>query len=96
MPMGVYSNPTQVMKRSRAFRRPYPAKASTPRNNPNRIAIAIKQVVKPGGLSQGWCSLGDSYADRGDSYADRGDSISDRGDSILVRGDSILDRGDSI
>ena len=28
------------MKRSRAFRRPYPAKASTPRNNSNRIAIA--------------------------------------------------------
>ena len=28
------------MKRSRAFRRPYPAKASTPRNNPNRIAIS--------------------------------------------------------
>ena len=34
-----YSNPTQVVERSRAFRRPYPAKASTPRNNSNRIAI---------------------------------------------------------
>ena len=34
-----YSNPTQVVERSRAFRRPYPAKASTPRNNPNRLAI---------------------------------------------------------
>ena len=38
-----YSNPTQVVKRSRAFRRPYPAKASTPRNNPNRIAIAHRE-----------------------------------------------------
>ena len=27
------------MKRSRAFRRPYPAKALTPHNNPKRIAI---------------------------------------------------------
>ena len=35
-----YSNPTQVMKRSRAFRRPYPAEALTPRNNSNRIAIS--------------------------------------------------------
>ena len=34
-----YSNPTQVVERSRAFRRPYPAKASTPRDNLNRIAI---------------------------------------------------------
>ena len=35
-----YSNPTQVVKRSRAFRRPYPAEALTPRNTPNRIAIS--------------------------------------------------------
>ncbi len=34
-----YSNPKLVMKRSRAFRRPYPAKALTPHNNPKRIAI---------------------------------------------------------
>jgi len=34
-----YSNPKLVMKRSRAFRRPYPAKALTPRNNPKRMAI---------------------------------------------------------
>ena len=27
------------MKRSRAFRRPYPAEALTPRNTPNRIAL---------------------------------------------------------
>ena len=40
-----YSNPTQVVERSRAFRRPYPAKASTPRNNSNRIAIC--QVQNP-------------------------------------------------
>ena len=35
-----YSNPKLVMKRSRAFRRPYPAKALTPHNNPKRIAIS--------------------------------------------------------
>ena len=52
LPMGVlsstlsYSNPTQVMKRSRAFRRPYPAKASTPRNNSNRIAITIRHPLR--------------------------------------------------
>ena len=37
-----YNNPTQVVKRSRAFRRSYQAKASTPRNNPNRIAIVLE------------------------------------------------------
>ncbi len=38
----MYSNPKLVMKRSRAFRRPYPAKALTPHNNPKRIAILNK------------------------------------------------------
>ena len=36
---GSYSKPIQVVKRSRAFRRFYSAKASTPRDNLNRIAI---------------------------------------------------------
>ena len=45
-----YSNPTQVVKRSRAFRRPYPAKASTPRNNSNRIAIKQARLAREGGL----------------------------------------------
>ena len=40
-----YSNPTQVMKRSRAFRRPYPAEALTPRNTPNRIAISEERAI---------------------------------------------------
>ena len=43
----IYSNPTQGVERSRAFRRPYPAKASTPRNNPDRTAIAIQFGVEP-------------------------------------------------
>ena len=36
------------MKRSRAFRRPYPAKALTPHNNPKRIAIGDDP------LAHGW------------------------------------------
>ena len=42
-----YSNPKLVMKRSRAFRRPYPAKALTPRNNPKRIAIGQRLRPSP-------------------------------------------------
>ena len=34
------------MERSRAFRRPYPAKASTPRNNSNRIAIGLSRLYR--------------------------------------------------
>ncbi len=41
-PPAYYSNPIRVVKRSRAFRRPYPAKALTPHNNPKRIAILNK------------------------------------------------------
>ena len=37
-----------VVKRSRAFRRPYPAKASTPRNNLKRIAIGPYSVGSRG------------------------------------------------
>ena len=38
------NNPKLVMKRSRAFRRPYPAKALTPHNNPKRIAIMVDRL----------------------------------------------------
>ena len=52
-----YSNPKLVMKRSRAFRRPYPAKALTPHNNPKRIAISSPEAAAAGTLSGGLVAI---------------------------------------